>query len=75
MKMRIKVYPNKPKTKIRNVKGREDIDLHIDLAAAPENNKANIELVNFLSEHLRVSKSSIQIKSGQKSRIKTVIIE
>ena len=46
--------------------------LKIDLAAVPENSKANEELVRFLAEEFQVSRSAITIISGQTSRTKVV---
>ena len=46
--------------------------LKIDLAAVPEDGKANEELVRFLAEEFQVSRSAIEIISGVTSRTKTI---
>lgn len=48
--------------------------LKISVFAHPENNKANESLIKLLSKHFKVPKSNIQIKTGQKSRKKTLLI-
>lgn len=69
---RIKVYPNKNKTKIIKKDGREDIDLHIELKAKADDNKANIELIKFLSKQYNKEKDEIKILSGLKNKIKEI---
>ena len=46
--------------------------LKIDLAAVPEEGKANEELVRFLAKEFQVSRSAITIVSGLSSRTKIV---
>ena len=46
--------------------------MKIDLAAVPEDGKANAELVRLLAEEFQVSRSAITIVSGQTSRTKVV---
>jgi len=46
--------------------------MKIAVAAPPEDGKANAELCAFLSKKLGISKSSVQIKSGQVSRRKII---
>lgn len=50
----------------------DDGSWRIDLQAPPEDNKANLELIRFLSKELTVPKSSIEILSGLKGRRKVV---
>lgn len=66
---KIKVKPNKKETKIINI---DNDFIHISLHASPVDGKANEELIYFLSEYFSVSKSSIEITLGEKSKIKSV---
>jgi uncharacterized protein YggU (UPF0235/DUF167 family) len=72
--IKVKVYPNKKETKVIQRKGRADIDLHIHLAAKAENNKANVELLYFLSQKFKVSANQIKIIKGSRSRIKEIAV-
>jgi uncharacterized protein (TIGR00251 family) len=64
----IKVTPGASKNEILDVReGR----LRIRIAAAPEDGKANAELVSFLARTLDVAKKEITIVRGEKSRLKT----
>lgn len=61
----LKVRANASKT---FVKGKmADGSYKIDVAAVPEDNKANLELIRFLAKELDVMKSAIEIVSGQTS--------
>jgi uncharacterized protein YggU (UPF0235/DUF167 family) len=44
------------------------------LNSTPENNKANDELVRYLSKLLKVRKDLISVLSGHKSREKVILI-
>ncbi len=72
----IKVTPNSSKTKI----GEKFLDeknqewLKINIAAVPEDGKANEELIRFLSKLLQIPKSKIEIFRGEASRMKVVKI-
>ena len=52
----------------------DDGALKIDLAAVPEDGKANEELVRFLAKEFEVGRSDITIVSGFSSRTKIVRI-
>lgn len=62
----IKARPGAPTTKITKV---VDGVLHIDVAAQPEDNKANIELLKFLRHE---SKKEVHLVRGKTSRNKVV---
>lgn len=55
--------------------GPEEKFLKIRLAAPAVDGKANLALIELLSRVLRVSKSSIKIRSGLTSRRKLVQVE
>lgn len=64
----VKVKPNAPKTKIIS-QGENELTLAI--AAPPEQNKANIELIKFLSKHF---KAKVEILRGLSSKTKLIRI-
>ncbi len=68
MKIKIKVKPNSGE---QNVEEKEDFYI-VKLKSAPENNKANLELVKLLKKYF---KKQVNIKSGFSSRNKVVEIE
>lgn len=63
----------KPKSKENKIEGfdKQRNAYIISIAAKPENNKANIEIIKFLS---RLLKKKVRIISGLKSREKIVKI-
>ncbi|QQO08600.1 DUF167 domain-containing protein [Breznakiella homolactica] len=65
----IKVVPGSSKS---CVAGIQENRLRIKIAAAPEDGKANGELRNFLAKMLGIPKKDITIRSGEKSRLKTL---
>ena len=50
----------------------KDDTLKAYLHSPPENNKANKELILLVSKKLKISKTSIKITKGEKSRKKTL---
>jgi uncharacterized protein (TIGR00251 family) len=69
--LNIKAVPGSSKTELSGVQeGR----LRIKVAAAPEDGKANDCLVAFLAKLLGCRKKEILIKSGERSRLKTIIL-
>lgn len=70
MKLNVKVTPNAKKTEIIEEGGL----LKVRLAAPAVSGKANSALVELLTEHFGVKKSSIRITKGQKSRNKIIEI-
>ena len=48
--------------------------LVIGLQSAPEKDKANVELIEYLADRLRVPRSAVMIVRGETSRRKTVRI-
>jgi len=64
MQIEVHVKPNASKTKIVSIK---DNIYKIDVKAPPENNKANIELIKFLTKHF---KKKVKIVKGKTSKKK-----
>ncbi len=70
MIIKVKVKPNSEKQEILN-EGRIYV---VYLKESPENNKANIELINLLSKHFNKNVKQIKIKSGNRTNYKLVEI-
>ena len=63
-----------PNAKRNEVLGFRDGVLHLKIAAPPVKGRANKELVQFLSQLLGVSRSSIALEKGATSRRKVIAI-
>ena len=71
LELYLKVTPSASKTCIQDVR---DGRLRIKVASAPEDGKANAELTSFLAKSLALPKNAIKLKTGEKSRQKTLIL-
>jgi len=67
----VRVIPRSSKTE---VVGEHDGVLKIKLRSPPINGAANNELIRFLSKTLNVSRSDVEIISGQTARLKLVSV-
>lgn len=65
------VQPNAPRTEVQGEHGGA---LKLRLAAPPVDGKANEALVKWLSKQLDVSRSSIELLTGDKDRRKRVLV-
>ena len=65
----IKAQPAAPRTELAGVR---DGRLRVRIAKAPEDGKANAELIAFLAKALRCSRREIVLEAGEKSRLKTL---
>ncbi|MDR0908671.1 MAG: DUF167 domain-containing protein [Spirochaetaceae bacterium] len=76
MLINIKAVPGASKTEIAEYQtdAAGNGFFRIRIAAAPEDGKANAELVSFIAKKLKVPKKDIQIVSGQKSRNKILSV-
>lgn len=70
--LKIKAVPNSSKNEIC---GLLDDALKVKIKAPAVENKANEELVKFFAKLLKVPKSSVILKSGGTSKVKTLCIE
>ena len=70
--LEIKVIPRSRRQLLRT-----DVryDLRCYVNSAPEDNKANSEVIEFLAQLLKIAKSAITITAGATSRIKGLSIE
>lgn len=67
----VKVVPRAPKSEIA---GELDGTLKVRVAAPPVDGAANAELIKLLSKTFEVSKSNVEIISGETSKTKQVKI-
>jgi uncharacterized protein YggU (UPF0235/DUF167 family) len=44
------------------------------VTSAPEDNRANLEIIRLLSNHFKVPKSTIELTRGAKSKTKTFLL-
>ncbi len=66
----VKVRPSASVTVVKDI--LDDGTVKIDVAAAPEDGKANEELVRFLASEFGIPRSSVQIVSGATAKRKIV---
>ena len=71
MFLQVKAIPSSSRNEI---KGLENNRLKVRVAAVPEDNKANDELINFFSKILKCAKKDVSIYTGKKSRLKTIAL-
>lgn len=72
IRFKVKIIPKSSRNEIVGMLGEDT--LKIKIMAVPAKNKANKELIDYLSETFKVPKRSITIKSGTTSPLKTIII-
>jgi len=71
MKIKVKVYPNSSKERVKQELGI----FKVYVSASPNKGKANKRMVDLLSKYLKVKKSSLKITRGLSFREKTVEID
>lgn len=71
MDIKITVVPRAKKCEIIEIGAYH---LKVKLISAPEKNKANKELIAILARHFGIKKSAVFIKTGLRSRHKTIQI-
>ncbi|WP_457621655.1 DUF167 domain-containing protein [Persephonella sp.] len=67
MIVKVKVKPNAKKEEIKEI--QKDY-FEIKVTVPPEKGKANSRVVEILSKYLKIPKSRIKLKKGEKSRDK-----
>jgi uncharacterized protein (TIGR00251 family) len=72
VRIAVQVQPNASQNRMARF---EDGVLYVKIAAPPVKGKANQELIRFLSDFLGVSKASLTILKGERSKRKVVAIE
>jgi uncharacterized protein len=71
-RLKVRVIPNARKNAVVSCT-RDEVRLKIKAPAVE--GKANAGLIEYFSELIQISRSSIQLKTGQKSRIKIIEID
>jgi len=66
--IKVKIKPNAAKSEVKQISKNS---IRINIAAPPEKNKANQELIKFFKKHFKLN---VRIKSGATSREKTLEI-
>jgi uncharacterized protein YggU (UPF0235/DUF167 family) len=73
--IRVKARPGASATEVKGILETEpDETLKIDVAAIPENGKANDELTKYLAAAFEVGKAGIKVISGAGDKIKLIKI-
>ncbi|KKQ60755.1 MAG: hypothetical protein US81_C0013G0007 [Parcubacteria group bacterium GW2011_GWE2_38_18] len=73
--LRIKARPGANATEVRGImEGEEGETIKIDVAAVPENGKANLELIKYLAKWFLVVKKNVKIVSGAGDKVKLIKI-
>ncbi len=72
----LKVTPSASKNRIGKIidDGQGKFRLCVYVTTPPENNKANLAIIEFLSSLFRIAKSSCQIIAGEHAKQKTLLI-
>ena len=70
MTFSVRVHPGAPHTRVKEI--LSDGTIKIDVAAVPEDGKANVALIKFLAKEFDVPKSHIEIVSGQTAQTKVI---
>jgi uncharacterized protein (TIGR00251 family) len=68
----IRAKPTGKRNRLVNTSGHA---LEVELAAKPQNGEANAELIDYISDILRVKKRDLQLISGDKSRDKQLLLQ
>lgn len=70
--LEVRISPNASRSRLLTWHGEQ---LKIAIAAPAIDNKANLELIRFISKQLHLSKSSIQLVKGSKSKSKIIEVQ
>jgi hypothetical protein len=65
--IRVKVKPNAKKDEVKQL---ESDYFEVRVTVPPEKGKANSRVIELLSKYLKIPKSKIKLKKGEKSREK-----
>lgn len=70
--LKLHIQPNAKENKVIGLHGES---LKLKVKAPPVDNKANKEIILYLSKEFKVSKSAVELVSGQTSREKRFLIK
>jgi len=72
LRLTVRVRPSAKRTCIKRL--GEDGVLRVDVAAQPEGNKANLELIDFIADLFGIPRSQVKLLSGQSGRQKVLLL-
>ena len=67
----VKAIPGASRTEFAGVKGKQ---LRVRIAAAPEDGRANAELIAFIAKSISCPKKEVRLLRGTQSRVKTIAV-
>lgn len=67
------ISPNSKENKVKGVNEWRN-RLQLDIAEPAVSNRANLELISYLSKLLEIDKKKLKIISGNKTRLKSVLV-
>ena len=70
---RCEISPNSKENKVKGVNEWRN-RLQLDIAEPAVSNRANLELISYLSKLLEIDKKKLEIISGNKTRLKSVLV-
>lgn len=71
--IRCEISPNSKKNGVKGVNEWRN-RLQLDIAEPAVSNRANLELISYLSKLLGIDKKQLEIISGHKTRLKSVLV-
>jgi uncharacterized protein (TIGR00251 family) len=71
MHIAVKALPGASKTEFAGVQEQR---LRVRIAAAPEDGRANAELIAFIAKNLGCPKKEVRLLRGSQSRVKTIAV-
>ena len=71
--IRCEISPNSKENKVKGVNEWRN-RLKLDIAEPAVSNRANLELISYLSKLLEIDKKKLEIISGNKTRLKSVLV-
>lgn len=77
VEIHIRATPNARVEKIDGFENRDDGNqyLKVKIRAIPEDGAANESIIKIIAKALKIPKSDIELKSGQKGRIKCLLVK
>ena len=71
--IRCEISPNSNENGVKGVNEWRN-RLQLDIAEPAVSNRANLELISYLSKLLEIDKKQLEIISGKKTRLKSVLV-
>lgn len=71
--LRCEISPNSKENGVKGINQWRN-RLQVDIAEPAVSNRANLELISYLSKLLKIDKKQLEIISGRKTRLKSVLV-